>query len=191
MKTINLKALFLLALAGAIVATPCDANHAFTRTLSYPDPAIGLQAIWVFPGFVLAFLLMAINYWQMAPLAGRVMAVDASTSPGTLAAMVESLSAFAMVYLASGFGNEYPALLSLIFYGLFLLRWAVSYERAWLLCVALVLAVGGMLGEGLLSDFGLVAYRHQDIYFVPWWLGGLYMHGAIALRDSMRFFLYR
>lgn len=96
-----------------------------------------------------------------------------------------------MVYLASGFGNDYPALLTLIFYGTFVLRWAASYDRAWLLLLAVSMGIGGMFAEGLMSHFGQVAYRHMDVCYVPFWLGGLYMHGAFALREAMRFFVSR
>ena len=191
MNIVRLRSLLLLALLAAIAATLCDANHAFTGTLVYPHPQIGQQPFWTFPGFFLAFFAMAVGYLQTAPLLSRVMSVRASVSAGSLHAMAESLSAFMMVYLASGFGNAHPALLSLIFYGLFLLRWAASYERGWLLTVAIALAVGGMLAEGALSAFGLVVYRHQDVFYVPFWLGGLYMHGTFALREGMRYFVYR
>ena len=40
---------------GAIVATLCDANHVFTETLSYPEPFLFGQAIFVLPGFFVAF----------------------------------------------------------------------------------------------------------------------------------------
>lgn len=57
--------------------------------------------------------------------------------------------------------------------------------------LAVIMGIGGMLAEGLMSHFGQVTYRHVDFFYVPFWLGGLYMHGAFALRESMRFFVYR
>ena len=105
--------------------------------------------------------------------------------------MVESFIAFVMVYLLSGFGNESPYLLALIFYGTFFLRLAATYERSWAFLLALMLGVGGTVAEGFLSLFGQVAYRHIDVFGVPYWLGALYMHGALALRESLRFFVYR
>jgi hypothetical protein len=191
MNIVRICSLLSFALLAAIAATLCDANHAFTGALVYPHPQIGQQPFWTFPAFFLVFFVMAVCYLQIAPLSSKVMSVRVSVSAGNLQAMVESLSAFMMVYLASGVGHEYPALLSLIFYGLFLLRWAASYERGWLLTVAIVLAAGGMLAEGVLGAFGLVVYRHQDMFFVPFWLGGIYMHGAFALREGVRYFVYR
>ncbi len=180
-----------LAVAGALLATLCDANHVHTLTLSYPAPTYAGQAWWVFPGFFLAFAAMGVAYVALARLCRPVMPVAASQSPGGAHAMVESLVAFVLVYLLSGFGNESPYLLALIFFGTFVLRLAVTYERGWALLLALILAVGGMFAEGLLSLLGLVAYRHVDVFGVPYWLGALYMHGALALRESARFFVYR
>lgn len=187
----NTAGLLSLALLGAIVATLCDANHVLTHTLSYPSPLVAGQAWWVFPGFFVAFTTMGITYFLLAnALRGRL-SLDSSQSAGNAQAMMEALIAFAMVYLASGFGNEHPVLLSLIFYGTFVLRWAVSYDRPWLLLLAVIMGIGGMFAESLMSRFGQVTYRHVDVFYVPFWLGGLYMHGAFALRESMRFFVYR
>lgn len=181
-----------LALLAAIAATICDANHAYTGALHYPEPGrIGIQAWWVFPGFVLAFASMALIYLWFARALSGSMATEKSTSKGSYREMFEAISAFMMVYLASGVGHAFPILLSAIFFGLFFLRWAFTYERTWLLFVAIMLAVGGMGVEGLLSAFDLVAYDHQDIFYVPWWLGGVYMHGAFALREGMRGLVYQ
>lgn len=180
-----------LALVGALVATVCDANHVYTQTLSYPAPVFAGQAWWVFPGFFLAFIVMGVTSVWLASLCQPVMSVAASQSTGDVHAMVESFVAFVMVYLLSGFGNESPYLLALIFYGTFLLRLAATYERSWALLLALMLGAGGMVAEGLLSLSGQVAYRHVDVFGVPYWLGALYMHGALALRESLRLFVYR
>ena len=189
----NLKAtgFLYLALVGAVVATLCDANHVYTQTLSYPVPVFAGQAWWVFPGFFLAFLGMGVASAWLADQCRSVMSVTTSQSEGDIHAMVESFLFFVMVYLLSGFGNESPRLLALIFYGTFLLRLAVTYERGWALMLALLLGVGGMAAEGLLSLAGQVTYRHVDVFGVPFWLGALYMHGALALRESLRLFVYR
>lgn len=44
MNRLPLPRLLGMALLGAIIATLGDANHAFTSTLSYPEPRIGQQA---------------------------------------------------------------------------------------------------------------------------------------------------
>lgn len=180
-----------LALIAASVATLCDWNHAYTGALSYPDPAFGIQAWWVFPGFVLAFTFMGATYGMMAKLLKGRLALEQSTSPASVAPFVEALSAFAMVYLASGWGNAHPNLMNFVFLLLFVIRWEFTYEKGWLLIVAVALAIGGIVAEGALGAVGLVAYGHQEIFYCPWWLAGVYLHGAFALREGMRFMVYR
>jgi hypothetical protein len=183
------KGLFILALLGALVATACDAVHVYTNTLSYPKPFLFGQAWWVFPGFVLAFLFMGLAYlftFEHLPAGIR----QISSSGGTLRDLIETITTFALVYLLSGFGNAEPVLLSIFFYGTFAARWLCSYDRLWLLILSVLMAVGGMFAEGAISAAGQVAYRHVDVFHVPWWLGGLYMHGAFALREGMRYLVY-
>lgn len=183
--------LLLMAAIAALVATLCDANHVHTRTLSYPAPFLFGQSWWVYPGFVMAFVMMGFAYQWLVVRLPASMPSGESTAPGDGRAFTEAVTAFALVYLLSGFGNEEPALLSVLFYGTFTLRWLATYDRGWLLLLAAVLAVAGMFAEGTLSAVGGVNYRHVDIYYVPWWLGGLYMHGAFALREGMRYIVYR
>lgn len=180
-----------LALLAAIVATLCDANHVFTQTLSYPNPLFFKQAWWVFPAFFTAFLFMAINYLYVSRILSQKLDIKLSTAHGSWRSLSKDLIAFACAYLLSGFGNFHPVLLCFIFYLTFIIRLSFTYERAWLCILAILLAIGGMFFEGLLAEFGLVKYRHADIFNVPYWLGGVYMHGAFALRSGMRALVYK
>tara|TARA_R110000868_G_scaffold140638_4_gene356473 strand:- start:12 stop:587 length:576 start_codon:yes stop_codon:yes gene_type:complete len=179
------------ALLGAIVATICDANHVFTGALSYPKPFLFGQAWFVFPGFVVAFTFMGLNYLFAPTFFPKTAASTVSTSSGNQSSLIENLLFFMMVYLLSGFGNQEPILLSVIFYASFLVRWFFSYERMFILLFAIVLGIGGMLVEGVMTQFDLVHYREPEIVGVPYWLGAVYMHGALALREGMRYFVYR
>ncbi|WP_228147385.1 hypothetical protein [Acinetobacter sp. ANC 3813] len=154
---INKTGIFALALLAAIVATLCDANHVFTQTLSYPTPLFFQQAWWVFPAFFIAFLFMAINYLFLSHALRQKIDVAQSTTHGNWHNLSEDLTAFACIYLLSGFGNFHPALLCFIFYFTFIIRQAFTYERCWLCLLAILLAIGGMFFEGLLAEFGLVA----------------------------------
>ncbi len=182
--------IFLLALLGATLATVCDGVHVYTKTLSYPDPFVFGQAAWVFPGFVLAFLFMEFTCLLVVEHLPAAVSRQKSTSPGNARELVETVIIFALVYLLSGFGNFEPVFLSVIFYGTFVVRWLFSYDRLWLFILAILMAAGGMLTEGVLAAAGLVAYRYADIFHVPLWLGGLYVHGAFALREGLRLFVY-
>ena len=186
----NVRGVVKLAALGGIAATVCDANHVATGTLRYPRPVLFGQAWWVLPGFFAGFLLMGATYLVAASRVRGTLPTEQSTAPGTVVAFVEAMISFVLVYLASGFGNESPAALSLVFYGTFALRCAFTYERAWLLAVAITLAAGGMAVEGSMGAAEIVAYRHVDVFHVPFWLGGVYMHGAFALREGMRALVY-
>lgn len=180
-----------LGITGAAVATVCDAIHVKTQTLSYPDPLYWKQAGWVFPAFTGAFVTMAIGYMALAkPLDKKINLVE-SQKKGEFGPFVEAFSYFAIIYMLSGFGNYHPELLCFIFYGTFVLRLSATYEKEWLLIVAFLLAFGGMFAEGAMAQLGLVAYRDPQVFNVPWWLGGVYMHGAFALREGMRIFVYK
>ncbi len=182
--------ILLLAVPAALLATLGDGIHVLTGTLAYPEPFLFGQAWWVFPGFFLVFMFMGHVYALAAGRLPAAVPADMSRSGGTPRELVEAASAFIFVYMMSGFGNASPGLLSAIFYGFFAARWLFTYDRAWLLLLAIAMAVGGMAAEGALSALGLVAYRHADIFHVPFWLGGLYVHGAFALREGMRCFVY-
>lgn len=172
---------------GALVATGCDALHVRAGTLSYPSPSLPTGQAWfVFPGFVAAFALMAAFHARGARWVGRVASTSTSVLPGPARPFVEALVAFAAVYGLSAYGHDDPGMLALLFYGAFAVRLAFTYDRVWALVLAIVLAVGGMVGEGLMTQAGLVTYAHDEVFGVPWWLGGLYMHGALALREGMR-----
>ncbi len=187
----NLIKLLPFALLGAMVATICDANHVFTEALSYPNPFLFGQAAFVFPGFVIAFLFMGLNYLFAPCFFPKAVKNVESTSAGSFDAFVENLLFFMMVYLLSGFGNHEPELLSIIFYGSFLIRLAFTYERMFILLFAIILGIGGMVVEGAMTQFDLVHYREPEVFGVPYWLGGVYMHGALALREGMRYFVYQ
>lgn len=191
MRTTKTTGIFLLALPGAVVATVCDGFHVHTHTLCYPDPFLFGQAWWSFPGFLLAFIFMGHAYTFIVDRVPAGIPVSLSMSKGAVRDTIEAVMAFAFVYLLSAFGNSEPALLSVIFYGAFAVRWMFSYDRSFLLLLSVVMAAGGMAAEGAMSSAGLVTYRHVDVFHVPFWLGGLYMHGAFALREGMRCFVYK
>ena len=190
MRKKNTGGIFLLALLGAAITTFCDGVHIHTRTLAYTHPFWFGQPWWVYPNFVLAFLLMGYGYLFLVDRLPAMIETRKSTSQGNARELIETLITFALVYLLSGFGNFEPVCLSFIFYGTFAVRLIFSYDRIWLLLLAFLMAVGGMFAEGVIAAAGLMKYRCVDIFYVPFWLGGLYLHGAFALREGLRFFVY-
>ncbi len=190
MQRVKLIQILLLAAVGAVFATMGDAVHVRTRTLSYPDPKLFDQALWVYPGFFCVFLFMGLVYALAIPRLPVLLEARQSMSKGSWRECVETVAAFVFVYFVSGYGSEDHVLLSAMFYSAFAVRWAFTYDRAWLFILALAMALGGMAAEGAMSAAGLVTYRHSDVFNVPYWLGGLYLHGAFALREGMRIFVY-
>jgi hypothetical protein len=181
----NVRGLLTLALIGAALATVGDANHTRTGTLTYRHPWLVEQAWWVAPLFFVAFAVLAATY-RAAAGRGADSWARRSAAPGSFGPFAFSATMFLLVYLASGFGHRHPGWLCVAFGLLFLVRWLISYERAFLAAVAIGLATVGPLFEGTLGRLDLVHYAHVDVYSVPLWLAGLYLHGAFALRDGMR-----
>jgi hypothetical protein len=190
MNFIKYNGIYIFALLGGLVATVCDGVHVHTRTLAYTKHFLFGQAWWVFPGFVLTFFFMGRAYSFFCDRLPASIPRQKSSSGGNSREFIEAVTTFALVYMLSGFGNFEPVLLSVIFYGTFAARWFYSYDRLWLLILSISMAIGGMYAEGVISSTGLMAYRHVDFFYVPLWLGGLYMHGAFALREGMRYFVY-
>jgi len=135
----------LFALTGAVLTTFCDGVHVHTQTLTYPNPFLFGQAVWVFPGFVLAFLVMEMSYLLVVKRLPDGVSIRQSISKGNVRDLVESIVVFALVYLLSGFGNFEPVFLSVIFYGTFAVRWMLTYDRLWLLLLAVLMAIGACL----------------------------------------------
>jgi len=190
-KSLRVDRILLLALWGALVATFCDGVHVHTETLSYPDPLWFGQAWWVFPLFFVAFALLAVTYQFLVAAPWLKLPREYSASSGELVPFVEALVVFVLVYVLSGFGNHDPFFLGIFFLVAFVLRWLGGPDRSFLLLIAVLLAIAGILVEGTLHQFGLVSYRQPEIYGVPWWLGGVYLHGAFLLREGMRFLVFR
>lgn len=178
--------LLMLALLATVVCTFCDAMHIYSAALSYPHPVWFGQAGWVFPLFFVAFFILGVAYLLLVKVLADSLQLTTSRRRGNAGLMTESMAMFVMTYLLTGFANSSPVLLGAILYSIFLIRLCFTYERRFLLLLAVLLALGGMVTEGVLGSMGWVAYSQQQVFFVPWWLGGLYAHGAFALRESVR-----
>lgn len=179
-----------VALMAAVFATFCDAVHVHTGTLTYTKPFLLGQSWSVLPSFFLVFVAMMLVYDRVFIMRAKAQDRSESASPGNLREAADSFLIFVLVYLMSGFGLGHEPLLNVVFYGAFLVRLRMTYERLFMATFALFLALAGMAGEGLLVVAGLVKYSHPDVFHVPFWLGGVYLHGALALREIMRALVY-
>ncbi|WP_430462291.1 hypothetical protein ACQUQU_05725 [Thalassolituus sp. LLYu03] len=191
MRTLSISGLLALSLLAALVCTLGDAIHVLTSTLSYPDPLWMGQASWVFPLFFMAFLAMALGGWLLIQSLPDAIVGEYGRQGGSWRGLMDQLLLFLLIYLLSGFGNHSPDLLLTIFSVTFFVRLALAQNRIFVLLLALLLAPGGMVAEGFLHEFGMVSYREPEWFNVPLWLGGLYAHGAFALRDGIRLLVFR
>ena len=187
----NYFGIIYIALIGSIVATLCDNVHSFTGCLIYPKPDLFGQPWYISIAFFFAFILMGIGYLLFDRYLPETINRTYSISKGNINSFVEALMLFAFIYLMSGFGHEYPNVLGIIFYSTYVLRLALSKDKSFILIVSLTVAFMGSWVEN--SHFGpnSGSYSHKDFLNLPNWLPALYLHGAFALREGMRLFVYR
>lgn len=166
----------------AVLLTACDAFcHVVPGVLWYTRPDVGSlvegqPTLPVFIGFVrIAAVCTGLGWW-----------VCRRRSPEPLVKGVASTAVFVAAYAASGFGHAWPMALASAYW----LSWVLHlwwYPRdPWptvALCV--VLGVAGPLGEGYVSQTGFFAYHQAHAYHVPVWLGGLYLHGGLAIVGTL------
>lgn len=168
----------LTCLGVGLVLTLCDRLfHVHFGVLAYSDPLFNRQAWWVFPGFVVAAGAMYLSALQL------FVRHTHSVSPAQVSM---SLAGFVAAYAASGVFLAWPQGLLIGFVATWLLRLAFSRDRAATFIFGVILAVMGVLVEGLLMLTGDVAYSAPEIFHVPWWLGGLYLHGAFVVLQLVR-----
>lgn len=170
--------LALVCLGVGLVLTLCDRFcHVSFGVLTYHHPLPTGQAWWVFPGFVAAAAGMYLGARDLFAKHCH------STTPRQVAT---SLALFVAAYAASGIFLAHPQALLIGYLATWAVRVALSPDRLALLVFGPVLAVGGMVVEGLLMLTGDVSYSAPEIFHVPWWLGGLYLHGAFVVLQIVR-----
>lgn len=170
--------LMLTWLGVGLVLTLCDRFfHVSFGVLAYRAPLPTGQAWWVLPGFVFAAASM---YLGARDLFARHCH---SATPRQIAT---SLALFVAAYAASGLFLAHPQALLVGYVATWLARVALSPDRLVLLVFGPLLAVAGVVIEGLLMLTGDVAYSAPEIFHVPWWLGGLYLHGAFVVLQIVR-----
>ena len=166
--------------AGAGGAT-LDEIHVRAGVLSYPHTVLFDQPWWVAPQFGLAALLMLAAARPFAAASARRVPHPSGSRVGTEALW------FVGAYAASGvFGNNHPAALTVTYAVTWLARLAWHPDRLVVAVTGIALAGGGVVYEGTLAGTGLFRYVHPDVYHVPVWLAGIYLHGAPLLLTVAR-----
>ncbi|WP_332644141.1 hypothetical protein [Aeromicrobium sp.] len=172
-----MRRLALVAGVSALFLTLCDQLfHVRTETLVYHwDPQVAGQTIIV----PLTFLLATSS---MLDTSTRVNAVQPRSTSAR--GVIASLAIVTAAYLISGFVDQkYAIAYALLLLVSFGARFVLRKEGAAVLVSAVAIAIGGVLGEAVLSAIGEFSYLQPDVIGVPWWLFPLYLHGALAARD--------
>jgi hypothetical protein len=81
-------------------------------------------------------------------------------------------------YVASALLQGQPKLLALVYGLLFLRRVLPRADAPWLALHGVGLAIGGTSFEAVLAATGAFHYNQPDLWTVPLWLPGVYLHGA-------------
>ena len=161
---------------GMVGGALCDQIHVQSGVLAYPHPSLWGQPWWVGPQFGVAVVVMLLAAAPAVRLArprsprpnGRIVAVDGLW--------------FIAAYAASGWwGNGHGRALAVVYGLTWLARMVTRPDRVVLVVVGVLLACGGVLYEGTLAGTGAFHYAHPDVYHVPIWLAGIYLHGAPLL----------
>ena len=171
-----------LAVCLGLLGAACDQFHVQSELLSYPNPWLWDQAAWVPLNF--AVLLTGLVLATI-PL-GRLAAARGVAEPGT-----RQLSAdfawFVGAYALSGLiAPEAPGFLAAAYVAVWIPRIALREERAILYPFGVALALAGCLVEAAEIELGWFSYADPDVIGVPFWLAGIYLHGAPLALDVAR-----
>ena len=73
---------------------------------------------------------------------------------------------------------DHPDALAVAYVAVWIVRIALREERAFLYPFGVVLALAGCLVEAAEIELGWFSYADPDVIGVPYWLAGIYLHGA-------------
>ncbi|MBI5610046.1 MAG: DUF2878 family protein [Deltaproteobacteria bacterium] len=163
----------VLFVAGGVGGALCDQIHVQGGVLAYSRPDLLGQAWWVGPLFGMATLVMYVATWVWVGRSER-----AQPGPVTRRDLLLHSAWFVGAYLASALLQHQPRLLALVYLLLFLRRLLRRRDAVWQVLNGVGLAVGGTSFEAVLASTGAFHYQHPDLWTVPLWLPGVYLHGA-------------
>jgi hypothetical protein len=166
----------ILAVAGAVLCTLGDYLHASHGVLTYPQIAFGVQDWWVPPLFAAASLvcvLLARPFIEWGRRAGAVRTPDARQI------VADGIGFFAAYAYTSFAAHDRPSVTLTVLSVAFLVRVLAERRPTWLVVYCLLLGVGGVVTECLVSSTGRFHYLHPDLLKTPRWLAGIYLHAGL------------
>jgi hypothetical protein len=165
-----------LALAACLglLGAACDQFHVQSGLLSYPGPWLADQAAWVPLNFAVLLTGLVLATIPLTRVAAARGVSDASDR-----LLLADLAWFVGAYGVSGLmAPEHPELLAIAYVAVWLVRIAFRTERAFLYPFGIALALAGCLVEAAEIELGWFSYEDPDVAGVPFWLAGIYLHGA-------------
>jgi len=162
-----------LFLAGGLGGLLCDQIHVQSGILAYASADFLGQARWVGPLFGTATVVMYLATWVWVGRSERAQSGLVSNRELALHGLW-----FVAAYFASALLQGQPKLLALVYLLLFLRRLLPRRDAAWQVANGVGLAIGGTTSEALLAATGVFHYNRPDLWTVPLWLPGVYLHGA-------------
>lgn len=178
---------WLLAISfGSVLCTLLDQLHVRFGVLEYRDGSMFGQAPWVPLLFAFATVFSLFGYLTWARKFGfRRDLLDGSRDRWGTREAAWALVWMVLAYAVSGPLQGWPRGLLGLYVLTFLLRsWSLSAPGlGW---SSLQFAIGGTVFETLLASTGTFHYRHPDLWGVPLWLPGVYLHATPLLRAVLR-----
>jgi hypothetical protein len=173
--------LLRLVIFGGIGGVLCDQIHVQLGVLWYPKPFLFGQAWWVAPLFGAATPAILLGAKAVRRRLERTVRVP------DLVRIAYGFAWFLGAYFLTGLAGASSAALAAVFVVSWIARVFREPDPRTSIAFGLLLASGGVAFESLLSSTGAFFYYRPDLFGVPWWLFGLYLHGApLALRMSAR-----
>src|SRR5260221_12222125 len=164
----------IVFVAGSLGGALCDQIHVQSGVLAYPHPWLADQAWWVAPQFGVGMIVVL--------AAARIAVRGDTTRPPTSRVAIDA-AWFLGVYAASGLGHGHPVALAVAFVVTWLAR---RPDRRGAVPFSILLSAGGVLYEGTLAGSGAFHYARPDLFHVPVWLAGIYLHGALLALSVAR-----
>ncbi len=167
---------------GGISGALYDQIHVQGHVLAYPRDDLLQQSWWVAPNFGLAAVLIALTGGWMGRWAAKL-----RDAPVDAFELLTNFIWFTAAYLASALLTWPPPLVMALFFVTWLARVLPRRDRVPQLVQGVGMALAGTGFEAVLSATGAFHYLHPDLGHVPFWLPGVYLHGApLALNWLVR-----
>ena len=171
-----------LAVALGLLGAALDQIHVQSELLSYPDPMIWGQAAWVPLNFAVLLTALVATTIPLSRLAS-----DRGLLEPEARRLVADFAWFVGAYALSGVvGPDEPGLLAIAYVAVWVPRITLRDDRALLIPFGIALALAGCAVEALEIELGWFAYADPDVIGVPFWLAGIYLHGAPLALDVAR-----